>query len=190
MGTTNLFVELVVIGAGVVIWIALLTLSVLGIPSLILGEALLIASAIPMLATIYVAGIIWDRIADHVFERIWTDRWRSEFFTDKMEYYDARRTILTRSDRLSDLLEYGRSRMRICRAWVLNSILIGVSFNIFLFMNHFGSENFGVLLLTANLLSLVFSIGAWFAWASLVKTEYRKISEQSAYLERAGSVDG
>ena len=189
MGTTNLFVELVVIGVGVLIWLALLVFATLGFPPPVLGDTLLIASAIPMLATIYVAGIIWDRIADRVFERIWVDRWRSRFFPNKLEYFNARRIILTQSERLSDLLEYSRSRMRICRAWTLNSIMIGISLNIFLFRNYVASDNFGILVLLATSVSLAFSIGAWFAWAGLVKTAYRKIKEQSAYLQGITSVD-
>ena len=183
MSTSNLFVELIVIGAGVLIWLALLVFTALGFPSLEFGESLLFVSAIPLLATTYVAGIIWDRVVDYVFEKIWVDRWRVALFPNKKDYYEARRTILTKSERLSDLLEYGRSRMRICRSWTLNSILIGFSLNIFLYKKFLENDNFEMLIITATSISVAFSIGAWFAWSSLVKTEYRKIKEQSVYLQ-------
>lgn len=171
------------------IWLALLVFTALGFPPSEFGEAILFASAIPLLATTYVAGIIWDRVVDYVFEKIWVERWRLEFFPNKYDYYNARRKILTKSERLSDLLEYGRSRMRICRSWTLNSILIGLSLNILLFEKFLGNDNFEILVITATSISVAFSIGAWFAWASLVKTEYRKIKEQSLYLKEI-SVSG
>lgn len=183
MGTTNLFVELVVIGAGVLIWLALFMLTVLGLPSVAISESFQVAFTIPMLAIIYVAGIIWDRIADLLFEKSWVDRWRLEFFQNKKDYYNARRTILTKSERLSDLLEYGRSRMRICRAWTLNSILIGIFFSAFIYRNFPHDEKYGLLILTAIFLSLIFSFGAWYAWASMTKTQFRKVKEQSNYLQ-------
>ncbi|MEQ8692337.1 MAG: hypothetical protein RIC89_16075 [Pseudomonadales bacterium] len=182
MGTTNLFVELVVIGAGVMIWLLLLVFTIVGRPPLAISEAMLLASAIPLLAITYVAGIIWDRIVDVLFEKLWVDRWRPRFFATKTDYYNARRAILTKSERLSELIEYGRSRMRICRAWTLNALLITVSGVAFLFSDHRNEPEFALKVWAVILIGTAFSVGAWFAWASLVKTEYRKIKDQSQYL--------
>ena len=183
MGTTNLFVELVVIGVGVLIWLVLFAFTILGFPPPDFRDGVLFASAIPLLAITYVAGIIWDRIVDQLFEGIWVDNWRSDYFPTKIDYYNARRTILTKSERLSELLEYGRSRMRICRAWVINSILIGISLDTLLVVRFSDNNNLAAMLFTATSVCMALSIGAWFAWAGMVKTEYRKVKEQSIFLQ-------
>ena len=71
MSTTNLFVELVVIGVGVFIWVVLFVFSVIGMDWIRISDTLLISSAIPALAFIYVLGIVWDRFIDYLFDRFW-----------------------------------------------------------------------------------------------------------------------
>lgn len=183
MNTTNLFVELVVIGVGVFVWLILLVITVLGYEWLFTAkDTLLIGSALPVLALIYVLGIIWDRIADTIFHVIWADDLRESYFTDLGNYYNSRRVIITKSQPLSDLLEYGRSRLRICRGWSLNALMIGVSLNILLWSRFSDHENILILSLTGSFLSLILAVGSWFAWRSLSTVEYRKIKEQSEYL--------
>ena len=180
MSTTNLFVELLVIGVGALIWIVLLILAVFGyhwIPDDLLKSPVM---AVPALAIVYVLGILSDRLADTCFEKIWNDDLRDEFFKHKKDYYDARRLILTKSERLSELLEYGRSRLRICRGWVFNTVLIIVCFNLFVWVRV--SEPSILNLLFINVFLVLFLSSAWFSWKKLVLTEYRKIKEQSAFI--------
>ena len=183
MNTTNLFVELVVIGVGVLIWLLLLVITVLGYEWLFISNnTLLIGSALPALALIYVLGIIWDRIADTLFHMIWADDLRESYFVDISNYYNSRRAIITKSQPLSVLLEYGRSRLRICRGWSLNALMIGVSLNMMLWNRFSGHEDLLMLSFTGSFVSLILAAGSWFAWRSLSTAEYRKIKEQSEYL--------
>ena len=60
MSTTSLFVELIVVGVGAAIWLTLLTLALFGygwvqVPA---DKALSIPAAIPILAVVYVLGIV------------------------------------------------------------------------------------------------------------------------------------
>lgn len=190
MNTTNLFVELVVIGAGVSLWLLLLTGGVFGYGWVSLDQALLVASAIPALALTYVFGIVWDRISDALFERWWADDLRATFFPDRAAYYEARRLILTKSPPLSELLEYGRSRLRICRGWTLNAVMIALSLNLLLWLNYRDAAAVGPVSLAGTIASLALAGGSWFAWRSLAQAEYRKIKEQSVHLvaaERPGA---
>jgi len=83
MNTTNLFVELIVIGVGAFIWLILLVLSVFGYAWIPIEHMLAPAVTIPMLAVIYVLGIISDRIADTVFDAIWSDDLLGSYFKDR-----------------------------------------------------------------------------------------------------------
>jgi hypothetical protein len=186
MSTTNLFVELLVIGSGVFVWIALLILAVVGLDLLPLTQSVALISAIPALSLVYVLGIVWDRISDALFGRIWGDGLRQAQFSSVGEYYNARRLILTESVALSELLEYGRSRLRICRGWTLNAPLIGFSLCIFLATREGAVEVKLTTYLSIIGLSAALAMGSWFSWRSLVSAEYRKIKEQAGHLKRKG----
>lgn len=187
MSTTNLFVELIVIGVGASIWLILFTFSMFGYAWVPIDRLLSSSAAVSILAVIYVLGIISDRIADAVFEWVWSDDLRGSYFQDRREYYDARRLILTRSERLSDLLEYGRSRLRICRGWAFNSILVAVSLNTFLWM-YLSDKSFAwSISIFGSISLLVFALAAWFAWRKLAQNEYRKIKEQAEFIVRRES---
>ena len=93
MSTTSLFVELIVVGVGAAIWLALLTLALFGyewvqVPA---DKALSIPAAIPILAVVYVLGIVSDRMIDILFHRLWGTKLRSQQFPDTKDYYEASR---------------------------------------------------------------------------------------------------
>lgn len=117
MSTTNLFVELIVIGVGTFIWILLLLSAMFGWELGTLVSLVPLETAVPLVSLVYVLGIAMDRLADVTFETLWGKSLRKSRFGELRNYYDARRQILTKSERLSELLEYGRSRLRICRGW-------------------------------------------------------------------------
>ncbi len=192
MNTTNLFVELIVIGVGVSFWLLLVACSVFGSSWLPDNDGVILVAAIPSLAVVYALGIIWDRISDWIFQKFWTDDLRSRHFDSLGEYYNARRTLLTQSGALSELLEYGRSRLRICRGWTLNALMSAIALNIFTWSDH--SPVFEIDRTRLSIFGSVFLIllagGSWFAWRSLAASEYRKISEQSAWLESRNSTHG
>lgn len=190
MSTTNLFVELIVIGVGVAAWLMLLLGAVFGYAWLPADTAVLLSTAVPALAVTYVFGIIWDRIADSVFERLWSDDLRAAYFADRAAYYNARRIILTNSEALSELMEYGRSRLRICRGWSLNAVMIGLSLNILTWTRFAALERAWLLSLAGTVVCAAVAAGSWFAWKSLAKAEYRKIREQSAFLSVAAAAQG
>jgi hypothetical protein len=125
-------------------------------------------------------GIASDRIADTLFEKWWNNKLRTEQFPDRSDYYAARRIILTRSGRLSDLLEYGRSRLRICRGWALNATLIVVALNLLIWIRMPGPRL--ALSLFGTVAGFLFAISSWYSWRNLSITEYRKVKEQAAFL--------
>lgn len=183
MNTTNLFVELVVIGVGALAWLILLILSVFGWDWVPVEKAFSTVALVPLVSLVYILGIVSDRIADTLFEQWWNDKLRKDQFTDNNDYHAARRSILTRSERLSNLLEYGRSRLRICRGWALNSVLIAVTLNLFIWGKLQSSQPRRLLSLFGTAASLSFALASWYTWKKLTVTEFRKVKEQAAFLQ-------
>jgi len=136
MSTTSLFVELLIIGAGATVWVALFLFAVVGFPTEASAlqnlvkdsESLLFMAAPAFIAFTYLLGIIVDRWADTLFgnfaRRQDTDGGFFMFKT-KEEAREARTFLYERSSALRDLFEYGRSRLRVCRGWGLNAALTG-----------------------------------------------------------------
>ena len=185
MNTTNLFVELVVIGVGALAWVVLLVLSVFGWDWVPTERVFSTTALIPLLSLVYVLGIVSDRIADSLFEHYCKKDLLKERFTEIDDYHMARREILLRSDRFSDLLEYGRSRLRICRGWSLNSMLISVALNLFIWIRLRDSSLALTLSAFGTVACLIFTIASWYTWRKLAATEYRKVKEQAAFLVQA-----
>lgn len=182
MATTNLFVELLVIGVGAACWVGLLLLAAFGL-EFTQSEAL---NAYPvllsLLAVVYLLGIISDRVADFVFDKCFSGRLRVRFFERKRDYQDARRLVFDCSDRLADMHEYGRTRIRICRGWSLNAVLIAVCLNVFLQAHCAESQWFIDATRWGTAGCLVLAIACWWSWRLLCVTEYLKIRENAEFL--------
>jgi hypothetical protein len=125
MPTTQLFVELLVIGFGATAWLLLFAAAALGwqppqsFPHLG-GEAL-----VPLSALSYVLGIIVDRIARELFGRVLSN---ASAHAAGTPLADSERLICEKSERLWNTCVYNRSRFRICRAWILNFAMIAVAY--------------------------------------------------------------
>ena len=182
MNTTNLFVELVVIGVSALSWVILLVLSVFGWDWVPTERVFSTTALVPLVSLVYILGVVSDRIADTLFELWWSDKLRGKYFPNLQEYHAARRIVLTRSERFSDLLEYGRSRLRICRGWALNCVLIVVFLDLFIWIKLSGSPLALHLYLCGTIGGLLFAVASWYSWRKLTMTEYRKVKEQAAYL--------
>ncbi|MEQ8230633.1 MAG: hypothetical protein RLW61_06010 [Gammaproteobacteria bacterium] len=183
MNTTALFVELLVIGFGVGFWLILLVIAAFGFDGFDASGSTLIFTALPSLATLYVLGIVWDRIADALFQRFWGDALRAAYFEDIADYYHARRIIFTNSEGLSNVLEYGRSRLRICRGWCLNAPLIGMGAELALYVRFPTTPGAPQMALAIAVASAALTIGCWYAWRQLATAEYRKVRVQAQFLD-------
>jgi len=187
MTTTNLFVELVVIGVGAACWVGMLIMGAFGVEWI---EAEYLQNYVVLgvlLAVVYLLGIISDRLADYVFDKLFSGPLRARYFSEKREYQDARRLIFSLSDRLADMHDYGRTRIRICRGWALNAALIAASVN-FLLRSQFAETGWYQMSVTAGTLGfLLLSFASWSSWRMLCSTEYLKIREHAEYLRSQSS---
>ena len=187
MKSTNLFVELLVIGFGAIGWILLIILSVFGYEWLLkinLKNISSISSFVPILAVTYVLGIIVDRVADQLALRstIKINNKNYDKKTRPIPFYEDRRLVLSTDSPIAGLLQYGRSRARICRGWAFNSIIILIFLNVFLFVRLKGISSFWSITICSNALFFCLFIGCCFSWVILKNSEYIKTQEQADYL--------
>lgn len=187
MNTTHLFVELLVIGVGAALAVALAIAALLGMAPadllLDLGQQPSVwLTLLPLLSVVYVLGIVVDRIADWAFHR-WDAKHREEFFPgQRNRYYDDRRTLVVFGPRLWDHLEYGRSRLRICRGWSVNALALLVAVDVLAVTG--SMEVSGYRLAVSNFFLLALAALCIACWRSLSRTEYGKIERQSEWLRR------
>jgi hypothetical protein len=177
MATTPLFVEIIVIGVGAFTALALALTATMDAPWLLIRDATSFILAVPFLAFSYVLGVIVDRLADYlhgVFSR--QDR-RCKPFASLVEYHDANKMIRYHSGPTWQHLEYTRSRMRICRGWSLNCVLLLIGANLWVWLqgNTLGWRlaASGVVTLTLVLILL----GCLFSFWSLGRSYHEQVYE-------------
>lgn len=183
MRTTVLFVELIIIGVGTVLWIILIMVTVLGYTWIPYEKMAALPTIIPGLAFTYVLGILTDRCADRAFRR-WDRSLRSKRFGKTEDYQRARTVIYGLSDSLREWFHYGRSRLRICRGWAFNSILIISSLNSFIWIRvPVNDHKVALSLFLSFMLVILATISCW-AWYRLTSSEYRRLSQEYSEYRR------
>jgi hypothetical protein len=178
--TTNLFVELVVIGLGGALWLALATLTVFGYQWIPVEEVTSLPGLIPALAVIYLLGILIDRISDRIFQGR-TKAMASRAFPSVQDYERARNLVYT-SEALRGLAEYTLSRMRICRGWVLNSLLSVVAANAFIWTALPDQVPRMKVASFATLVLLFIGVAALYSWRQLLSNYYDRVAQQGQLL--------
>ncbi len=143
MNVTALFVELLMVGIGTATWLALFLAAILNykFDTMILTDNKALIGT--LVAVVYVLGIVMDRLIRGLFVSTLEARARKKVFSDEKikhvktiaPHIDERnlsmeleKFIRSRSQSLAGKIDYNRSRLRICRAWVLHFFLIGISF--------------------------------------------------------------
>lgn len=180
MNTTNLFVELIVVGIGTFIWICLLLMTIFGVDTEVINQLISTPVLIvPTLVIIYLLGIVTDRLADSFFNLTRVEKkHRNHYSGGREEYYKDRAYALLNSAQFAEHYEYSRSRQRICRGWTLSSLLILLSTSIFLWSNNFTSYSWGYLVFVLSVFFIALSLGCWWSWESMNNTELKRIKEQ------------
>lgn len=138
LATTAVFAEILIIGLQVEAWLVLGLLTITGHEWIDVSGAKDFAAlaAIVLLAAAYVLGIVADRLADTLVDRLERtgrgERLKRRLlkhpdFKKPADVSKMRLLVMHRSDGMSRFLDYQRSRWRIARATVLNVALAGVA---------------------------------------------------------------
>jgi hypothetical protein len=140
MNTTTLYAELIVIGSGAAIFIVLLFYSLFGDTSWYsklggLASVGSVVSLIPVLAVLYLLGIVINNVG-YLLSKGLEKRLRREKLSEIGHEYEEIRNALYTSADVKDLIEdfkFRRSKIRICRGWFINSILIIIALITYLY---------------------------------------------------------
>ena len=185
MQTTNLFVELIVIGFGAVIWLSLILLSVFGYAWIPFNQVLSLPALVPIVAASYILGIVVDRLTDSA-SSYWDGKLRDQHFTDQQVYQNARTIIYSQSTSLKDWFQYGRSRLRICRGWIFNALLCLCSLLAFIWIRLPENSPRIRLTIAGFLFFSSLAISFAFAWYKLTNNEYLRLSKEYESFVQSG----
>jgi hypothetical protein len=197
MSTTQLVAELLVIGVGACVWVALFVAAAFGYRVEYDAAAIEPALLVVLLGGIaYVLGIAVDRLAYALFRRIeekverQVARSRTGAATPglgaeladakQMEYY-----VLTRSEVLGGKIQYNRSRLRICRAWVVNAFATSVGFVVWSLRA--GSLSFGSSLVIAGAIITLCLLVLW-ATLALLRDHHTNVMESYLFLKGSDGI--
>jgi hypothetical protein len=173
-----MFVEVLVVGIGFLTALGILGAAIAGPHNsrqltALAGTPLAAGSA---LAFAYALGILIDRVADTVLAPV-RRRLRSQSFPTSSAYARAR-IALAEIPALAARADYARSRLRICRGWMLDSILLTLATDLALW--RYPVEHRPLLLITATVLGAAAAVGFYLSWHAITATGYRKLAVQTA----------
>lgn len=174
VGTTRIFVELLVIGAGGAAAVLLAMVAVYDVPAAHVDKLISAPGILVVTPVVYVLGIIIDRLADWLFEsptsHVYT---RHGCEPERMRH--VRMNMYVRAPLLARLSEYSRSRIRICRGWAVDGALIVLAGTLFIGVRP-GALT-GVLLGITGAFIVLLTLGCVFAWFRLTKSEVGALRE-------------
>jgi len=191
MNTTNYVLELLISGVSTFIWLILLFLIIIGQDIIFvinfLDETDKLIIALATLPVIYTFGVLVDRLVDIIFDKADKKIRRKENFETEEQYRKSRSNIYIHSESLINLFEYGRIRIRICRNWVFNGLLIFLTSMIYIWT--FPFINLEYLLkwkftLAVSLILLSSVVLAYFSWKQLNIKQYRFLKIQNEIFEK------
>jgi hypothetical protein len=163
MSTTTLYAELIVVGSGAAIFVLLLCYSLFGDPSWFgklwaLSSSGKLVSLVPVLPVVYFLGIVMNSLGYVMFKGP-EEKIRKRAFPDpapsdnESKYSKIRNTLYTSNDK--DLIEafaFRRSKVRICRGWFVNCILIIGALILSLFTGRIPNSKVWVFIVNVELL--------------------------------------
>lgn len=129
--------ELLLAGAGSLLWLTILAIDVFGFGWISLeyehltslSDGLIIAFLFIAFPFVLVGGIITDRFGDYLFDKLFNLKIAKNYFGESKEYHKAKTIVFYYSSNLKELYDYGRMRSRICRNWTINSIMLLLALN-------------------------------------------------------------
>ena len=173
MNTTNIFVELVVVGFHTLMWIGLIVLALVGYRNLDIEKLLTVNLALPILAMAYILGILIDRVSDFVFLPQDAKIRPVDKQADLPSFLTMRYYVLHKSSDIYAQLEYTRSRLRIARASVFNFALTTIAAMLFVWfqLGKFSpTSNPIVACAITFIIGAILTFASYQSWVGLVKS--------------------
>lgn len=166
MQTTELYVELIIIGLETSIWMCMFLINIIEKSFIdFFSEALKnFSSSLLIIGVLYIVGLLLDRLSDLFFQKVEDNiRNNSGLETDKS-------TMAWERFNQEYFFRYVRSRMRILRTSIINIPLITISFLWFALKNEYSI----LLILYILVLGILFTFISWKALIKSTNTYYNK----------------
>jgi hypothetical protein len=172
MSITTLYAELVVVGTGALLSVLLLVYAFFGaswVPNLSADSVETVISLVPVLSAVYLLGIIIVNISHNIFHGL-EEHLRTQAL-GKDKYVELQTELFTSPNVQSFVhdFEFRRSKVRICRGWYFNCLLIMVALlacygtgRITLQITAFGCVGLGLL-----------AAGTFVSWRTATTTELK-----------------
>lgn len=193
MSTTNLFVELLIIGAGAAGAVVLVLGTIFDVEwpkGRRITNWLSWGGLIPILAVVYVLGIVVDRLANDIVEP-WAGKSRDLVTTTLAEEakmlqggtwtpHQVRADLELDAGATQNTLEYLRSKARVCRGWTLDCIFLVAALNLFLLVRRPAGLPCVKVALVGTLSLALLGWGTFYTWGMLSETEAMKTATYKA----------
>jgi hypothetical protein len=180
MTTTALFVEILVGGVQSLIWLGLLFLIWCDPKNLLAwfkdGS---LGSSVILLLLSYSIGVVFDRMWDLVIKPI-DRRIRAHFLPETGRVHQIRILLFSKDETRAYFVEYIRSRMRISRATVCNSIMMVIASVIVYII--YRKESWSSWLVCLALFSFLMAIAAIYAYVNITTNYYKTLQQIEPYL--------
>ncbi|WP_237561781.1 hypothetical protein [Flagellimonas algicola] len=184
MSTTQIFIELLITGFGGLIWIVLIVLAAGGLEiDLILAGEHSSIILFPLAGIAYILGILIDRIGYQLFNKPEKKQMQKVFKNEEKlgKVKHMAKFIMLKSERLSGEIDYNRSRLRLCRSWVINFFCISVALLLYIFLNSVTNSKFFIIL---SISCLILSIISAIVWRKLTRDYYINIASSYNHLKK------
>jgi len=197
MNTTQVFVELLITGFGGLAWIAIFICAICGIDiKFIFDQNYSTFFIVPVSGLAYVIGILIDRLGYRIFinsekkniPEVFVSRAENEYpkKDGKIHPESVIAFITHGSAHMKEQMMYNRTRLRLCRSWILNFLLISVSLLIYNLL-HFANDP--KITWALSFLALMFCLIAFFVWKTLARDYYVNIKSNFDLLKEGKWVD-
>ena len=175
IAATALFIEVLVVGVGASGAAFITACAVFGVRRVAeVGKIDGTVLAAIGVSVSYILGIIVDRGADFLLRKP-SEACRMRHFDTDADYDAARR--LVHADPVSlGKYEYSRSRMRVCRGWVLNWAALALAFIVWNIRDSDVNAGHGAVAISVCFL-LALCLASYIAWLSIVRSAMRELAE-------------
>lgn len=167
METTQLYIELIIIGLETFSWISVCTINIIGnkVVDTISNILNSFSSSLLLIGILYIIGILMDRLADMVFQK-------RENNIREASGLKAKSTFLVWKEYdTQKYSDYSRSKIRVLRASVINMPLITLS-AVWYILKY--TETFYILIIYVLILGIFFTYISWKSYNLSLKQYYDK----------------
>ncbi len=157
METTQLYVELIIIGLETSIWMCIIFVNiigkqVIGITSNILNN---LSSSLLLVGVLYILGLLMDRLSELIYKKVENKIRRNSGFEEKTSI------LIWEKHNKGKYFEYAKTKIKILRASTINVPLISISLMWYIW--NFEKNNQIMLSMYVLLLGGLFT---WVSWKS------------------------